>query len=116
MFAPIRPRPTIASSISFPPQRFALLRAKRPGPAVPAGSARGLRTPLSLRSAQGLIERGAELRKSGVWIVAEVDAQHRQLVRLERLEVAQRLRVDEHAERFLLARDLDIVRMSRHQL
>ena len=78
MLAPIRPRPTIASST------LASCYGRRLGSA-------------QARSLQRQLERRRPGRPTGG------SRSDRQAVRLERVEVAQRLRIDEHPERLLAA-------------
>ena len=57
------------------------------------------------RSRQGLAEGRLQLREPGIDVVAEVDADGRQVVGAEGLEVAQRLGSHERPEGLLAARD-----------
>ena len=75
--------------------------------------------------AEGLIEAGSpkglgecsfEGEQPGFRIAAEMDSQHGQVVTLERLEIARRLRVDQLAEGVRPAGDRAVLRMIGREL
>src|SRR5450759_3928057 len=103
MFAPIRPRP-------MKPMRIGSLLVWS------ARSDRALRLTVGRWLRESLAKRPFERRKTGVDVGAEVDAEHRQVVRLERLEVTEGLGIHQLPEAERSPRDLDIDRVVGREL
>ena len=98
MLAPIRPRPTNPIRIATV---ASVVGGRRPAGPAPDGRAQLRRERLAQRD----LERGEPALRVG-----EVDAQDRQVVRLDRREVALGLGVDQPAERVRPARDRPVGR------
>src|SRR5689334_10428798 len=101
MFAPIRPRPTNPIRMPFASCRW----SSRPH------ARRVYRSAPGQRLAKSLLER-----QQALFRIVEMDAEDRQVMALDRREVALRLGIDQPAERIRPAGDRTIDPMVRRQL